>query len=411
MFRYFTAGVVLAVLFTTAPAWAQIDVGSDGSDGVFNPTTSDTIDLALAALGDWDSPGSGAGVYDSTMWAVVFKYSSVDIPAGVDIHFRNHPSGAPVVWLVDGDATIAGGVYLDGEDGTGGSGIPAEPGPGGFHGGRAYFSSSSPGGGGGGPGGGPYPSGAGSYGTVEDANAGSTYGNASLLPLIGGSGGAADNVANQAGGAGGGAMLIAANDTIRVTGTISARGGTGNSTVYVNAGSGSGGGIRLIADGVVSTGVLDATGPSGTYGKGQGGAGRIRVEGNALSVNPTTPNFTMHVPLGAGDPEIWPASDAPTIQILTIDGVSVPGDPEEELLSPPGDVNLSAQGPVSVTLSAANVSTSSTVGLRVVPVSGDDFFVTATLTGGDNLISTWAATIDSLPPSGFASIQARVQLP
>src|SRR5690606_28163113 len=72
-------------------------------------------------------------------WAVVFRYSTVTIPAGVTVTFKNHPSYAPVIWLVDDDISILGTLSIDGAIGHGKSPAPvslAEPGPGGFRGGR-----------------------------------------------------------------------------------------------------------------------------------------------------------------------------------------------------------------------------------------------------------------------------------
>src|SRR5262245_10648902 len=77
--------------------------GADGSDGVFSPTTNTNVDLSQSATGNWNdnnTSNAGKGVYDHTKWAVVFKYSSVRIPANVTVSFNNHPSKAPVVWLV-----------------------------------------------------------------------------------------------------------------------------------------------------------------------------------------------------------------------------------------------------------------------------------------------------------------------
>jgi hypothetical protein len=390
---------------------AQIDVGSDGSDGAYNPLSNETIDLSLAATGDWADPGTGDGVYDADEWAVVFKFSSVEIPAGVEVTFINHQSGAPVVWLVDGSVTIEGSVVLDGENGTSTAYTPSEGGPGGFKGGRAYASANSPGGAGLGPGGGSYPDGAGSYATAGGGGvpAGPTYGNAGILPLIGGSGGSATtNAVGYGGGAGGGAILIAANDTIRVTGTISAQGGIGNTYIMTDAGCGSGGGIRLISDVVISTGTIRAAGGNGDR---FGGAGRIRVEANTITVNPTNPNFTALTPLGVDDPVLWAPTDAPTLVVTTINGEPVPADPTGEFTTPPGDVNLAATGPVEVVVNAANVPITSSVLVRLIPKSGEDLNVTALFTSGDETASTWTATLDSLPESGFAAVQARAELP
>ncbi len=131
------------------PALAQLTIPSDGSDGVFAPTADTIVDLSQAVTGHWDdnnTANAGKGIYDPDKWAIVFKYSSINIPGvrdtnsnvvGVAITFRNHPSRAPVVWLVRGDVTIDGLLNLNGESKFRGPDAlqPGEPGPGGFRGG------------------------------------------------------------------------------------------------------------------------------------------------------------------------------------------------------------------------------------------------------------------------------------
>lgn len=134
--------MVMFVGFTAAPVLAfdsAFDSGSDGSDEAFSPLASIEIDLSLATTAslDTDSPVAGRGVYDAEKWAVVFKYTTIDIPAGVTVTFANHPSGAPVIWLASGDVTIDGIVLLRGPDGV--DSFPLVFGdfaPGGFAGGR-----------------------------------------------------------------------------------------------------------------------------------------------------------------------------------------------------------------------------------------------------------------------------------
>jgi hypothetical protein len=53
-------------------------------------------------------------VYDADKWAVVFKYTSVNILGGKKLTFKNHATRAPVVWLVSGNVTISGTVDLSG---------------------------------------------------------------------------------------------------------------------------------------------------------------------------------------------------------------------------------------------------------------------------------------------------------
>ena len=233
------AGVLcLAAIGLVVPARADIVVpGADGSDGAFNPTDPNTvIDLSLAPTGTWNGTNQspGHGVYDPDKWAVVFRYSSVNIPSNVTVTFVNHPSRAPVVWLVSGNVTIIGVISLNGQNGhpNGVGYYRSEPGPGGFRGGRGWIVGGGDGASsaGFGPGGTSFfsfsgctlwPSGA-SYGTLGgQGNNGTpaplpTYGLPWLLPLLGGSGGGGAGFfscpqygSSSGGGAGGGAMMVA----------------------------------------------------------------------------------------------------------------------------------------------------------------------------------------------------------
>ena len=134
-----------SLLLLLAPALVSgMDVGSDGTDGILSITGTGTtnIDLSLATTAIWTTPGTGSGVYDSTKWAVVFKYDSVYVATGKTVTFTNHPSGAPVVWLVLRGARIDGTVRLDGQ-GYRTNGAFAVGGPGGFRGGRSWLSAQS----------------------------------------------------------------------------------------------------------------------------------------------------------------------------------------------------------------------------------------------------------------------------
>lgn len=262
---------VLAVLCAVVPCGIAMGEGfisgSDGTDGDLIVAGNFVIDLGAAEFGPWDTtPGLGNGVYDPDLWAVVFKYSTIDVTSGT-VTFINHPSGAPVVWLAQGSVFIGGTVNLDGTDGVGG-GSPFQyqnPGPGGFAGGTAatgnFALSSGFGPGGGGPCG---SDGSGSHATAGSGSAGHLYGTIDVQPLIGGSGGAGRgagaNIARGAGG--GGAILIASSDAIEIAGSITARGGTG-ALVFGGDNDGwsaSGGAIRLIANEILGSGSLTATG-------------------------------------------------------------------------------------------------------------------------------------------------------
>jgi hypothetical protein len=265
--------LALALALGSPTLKAALNIPSDGSDGALVVTTNTVIDLARAVTGNWDAnntANAGKGVYDPAKWAVVFKYSNVRIQAGATVTFKNHPSRAPVVWLVTGDVTIAGKLVLDGQNGQVAPAL-AEPGPGGFRGGNGYISSTYQNAPGFGPGGGKTdynannatgsPSGGGSYGSMG-INGSNTYGNATLIPLLGGSGGGGHNNGygnNHTGGGGGGAILIASGSTFSVTGTISSNGGGGGG---IAGAGGSGGGIRLVCDTLAGTGIVQALGGS-----------------------------------------------------------------------------------------------------------------------------------------------------
>lgn len=376
---------------------------SDGSDGVFNPTSNVTIDLSEAAVGPWDSTphAVGKGVYDPDQWAVVFHYQSVNVPSGVTVSFLNNHANAPVVWLVQGDVTVAGIVDVSAEDWFVASPLRGgNPGPGGFRGGIGYLGLNHPSGSGFGPGGGMgYPNaGGGSYATPGRYSSGPTYGNAEIQPLIGGSGGSGSNGSSWSGAGGGGAILVASNGTIAVSGNIDASGGRSN------AGDGSGGAIRLVADTITGNGRLTAQG--GNYGW-YGGDGRIRLESATISgsliVSPPSPSYSSTV--GAF---LSPAT-TPRVRIVSIAGVPAPLDPRAEIEFPNPDVSIAEESAVPVVIETRNVPTDWSVVARVARKFGAQFSVTAAHQSGDQSLATWTALISF--PNEFSSIQVKATAP
>ena len=436
MYRFVT---VITVLLLATPAWADIDVCTDpgycGTDGVFNPLVSEEVDLSIAASlcdcdGDeqvddecrWDcpSPIEGQGVYDPEKWAVVFKYESVNIPVSRTVTFKNHPSGAPVVWLVEGDVIIDGSVVLNGVGGhswTQGR-TYAEPGPGGFRGGRSS-DTDGPGSGGFGPGGassgdGGSPGSGGSYaesgeqGTGGAGLPGPPYGNARVLPLIGGSGGSgSNNNSGGGGGAGGGAILIATNTSLILNGNLWANGGSrGTGAAGFVGGTGSGGGIRLIADSVEGSGELRAT-----SGCCFGAVGRIRVESNMIALTDLgIPLFDYDLP---SDPvALWPDATIPVITNVSLAGESISPDPKRGLNFPDQEVVMSSSEQIILIIDALNVPIAegeAEMIVRVILKSGLDFTVEAVFQSGDSDSSTWQA--DLVMPGDISAIQVRVELP
>lgn len=388
---------------------ASFDSGSDGSDGAFNPASSVEVDLGLAIPGDAITmPGAGNGVYDAARWVVCFKYTTITVPAGVTITFKNHTSGAPVVWLATGDIHISGSVRLDGAGGTFSSQPPsfAQPGPGGFEGGVRGTGASNTAGTGFGPGGSTRGI-TSSCGGAGHANVGSigsggepgglTYSSPQIASLIGGSGGGGNSTfVWGGGGAGGGAILIATstNITLDTGALVSAIGGSGSG----RGGGGSGGSIRLIAPEVLGGGQLRAGGV--TSGGGTGSAGRIRVDADTISLTdngspPWTTEFsTFPVFLSSG----------PTLRVTSVAGITTTTDPSAGILTP--DVAIADEGPVTVFIDATNIPAGTLVQVRVVPSIGAPTTATSTpLADSGGGILTASATL-AFPP-GRSEIQLR----
>lgn len=402
------AGLLLAALLCLQSVFVRADIAipSDGSDGVFAPTNSVEIDLGLAATAAWNTPSpvAGNGVYDGEQWAVVFKYASVNIPAGVKVTFKNHPAKAPVVWLVNGPVVIAGEVNLDGEPGGFRPSTRMEPargGPGGFRGGIGAFGPAISQGDGLGPGrltttdrgtSGAYSQG---VGDVNLQGRGYIYGNSSIVPLIGGSGGSGSQssdptLGSVSGGAGAGAILIASRSSIEVRGSVSAK------TAYVGgSASGAGGAIRLIADEVSGSGTLT------TYGGLTGSPGRIRIEANHFVSTLNLIPETFVVP-PANPPRIWPETSFPKTRVVSVNATAVPSDPRSDL-GPTADLTLKTTGSREVVVETRNMATTSSVKVMLIPLRGKPVVVEAVHQSGDAALSTWTAQVDI--PKGFAAMQ------
>lgn len=81
--------LLLTFLFSASPVLAQVNSGSDGSDGAFNPATNTVINMA-------DRPNG------------IYQYTSVNISNGVTVTFIPNANNTPVVWLVQTKCVIKG---------------------------------------------------------------------------------------------------------------------------------------------------------------------------------------------------------------------------------------------------------------------------------------------------------------
>ncbi len=408
--RFAKAFVATFCLFCVSTARGQVVVpGADGSDGAFNPTSSVEIDLAQAPDGAWNgthpSPGLGTGVYDSTQWAVVFRYSSVNIPSGVNVTFRNRdflhlpnkPGNPPVVWLVSGTVSIGGLVNVS-PRGDYDLGLQV-PGPGGFRGGG------SSGVWGLGPGGG-------------DANHcqgyySSGYGNSRNIPLIGGSGGRTCNCSSTAGA---GAILIASTGTMTINGGVYAIGPSLGTCAYCLT-HGSGGAIRLVCNRLEGSGQVLAHGECDGCGGGCGDAGRIRIESNQVAFA-SIGNPVASFGLPGASAQLWPDNvTAPSVKVLTLGGSNIPVDPAARFEFPLADVNIAGSGSQTLVIEAKNIPTGADppgvavwdVKARVAARTGGVQYVNATFVSGNYAFSTWQAQLPLA--NGFSAIQVRASMP
>jgi len=408
----------VSVVFGFVPIARGYDSQSDGSDGAFNPQSDVTIHLGLAANGHWhDTPGIDVngdgmsdGVYDAEKWAVVFKYTTIDIPAGVTVTFTNHPKGAPVVWLASGDVNIAGTVNLSGKNG-GTANDPAgyaDGGPGGFSGGIRSVPGSP------GPSAGMGPGGAqrgndfwgGGFGTAgQGSGGGIAYGTSSLIPLIGGSGGeGGSDFGGGGGGGGGGAILIASSTLITIisSGAIISDGGAGGTGNGGNsrAGNGSGGGIRLVAEIVAGSGSLLARSGNPAL---DNGVGRIRIDGANGLTGVTTP-----MAVNGSFAPLFPEPTSPKLEATVVHNSLVPTDPlghigtDDVLIGRPNS-------PVTIQIKAQNIEPGTVVQVRIVPSNGGAFGVASTPLEGSYELSTATATASF--PIGSSAVYLRAPAP
>lgn len=394
---------VLAGIAGLVGANAQITVPSDGSDGAFNKIGEHVeLDLSQAVTASWNTPAPipGKGVYDPVQWAVVYKFSSFNfVGGGHRLTFKPHPSGAPVVFLVQTTFSCSG-VNIDLYGGNHNGLALALPGPGGFRGGAG--AGSFLGSAGFGPDGADYQvntdlPGGGSYGTAGVTTSGPIYGNARILPLIGGSGGSGRFAHGHGGGGGGGAILIAAQNSITLTGShINAYGGV---TVW-QYGGGAGGAVKLVSD-IVN---VDANSQINANGNSGGGHGRVRIEGNSRTLNGAIVPPPSSVNAGT-TPQIWPDSTTPLLSIVSIDGINSPADPRANLAQP--DIEFSAGGNKNVVVHAYNVPIDGTwsVQVRMTPRNGKESFVTCTYVSGNQASSMWQGTLNF--DEGAAALIAR----
>lgn len=419
--------LLLTLLLTVAAVSvpAQYNSGSTGADGAFDFSV-DRPDCPLArTLCTIQLPPSG-----------IFNVTTMFVPGNKTIFFARNAANTPVMILAQGDVRIEGRINLTGGiDNAGEFALPSiggPGGPGGFDGGAggyrfpgffAGFAGNGPGGGsaGGNPTtpGPPFFCGSGggffTAGTAGSGPGGLSYGNANLVPLIGGSGGGggSSSVTSRSfgGGGGGGAILIASSGAIRGSntgnfGNIDASGGSGST----NSGGGAGGAIRFAANLITGNLLFSAIGRDGFSANcttGVGSEGRIRLEalsyvGFASNLNPNAPNLSFVL-----NPQPALPTGVPSITITSLAGQTVPNPPSN---SPHGVVDVQVArtfpNPVNVTLAASNIPLGTPLRVTIQPNAGVRTTVDSTPLAGTIAASTATASINL--PEGVSLVTATV---
>jgi hypothetical protein len=362
LFQFFPFAIAATI---SATVHAQVNSGSDGSDGAFNVGATVTVDMSMHPDG-------------------IYRFTSVHVPGTAIVSFKANERNTPVIWLVQGDVTIdAGGViYLTADfQGTN---------PGGFPGGIGGDLATA----GDGPGGGEPARQLNQSGALGSYGDGKQYGNQFLVPLLGGSGGGGGSRSGSNGGAGGGAILIAASGTITVNGTIVAGGGQGQSGVngpLIAGGAGSGGAIRLIASRIDGTGSVLAFGSQENLG-----LGRIRMDSFDHHFS-----GTIRGTFSKGyQPIIVPSpSQGTQLSIESIGGISVVSPPSGLVSLPDAIIAAQQANPIAVVVRCSNLPLNTPLTITIKPASGTSTSATTANSIGSAASST-ATAILTLPRGG-----------
>jgi hypothetical protein len=370
---------MFAVLVCAA-AQAQINTGSSGSDGALDYSSLTNLGYSTNIVINMADHPTG-----------IYQYTYVTIPNNVTVTFIPNATNSPLIWLVQSNVVINGTVDVSGQfqNGQYGGSQGGLGGPGGWAGGNGG-SEAAPGQG---PGGGP--------GGQCGSGGQYSYGNAFLIPLLGGSGGGGSTncFGENGGGGGGGAILIAASQTITVNGNLNANGGNAPTGWGggPSAGGGSGGAIRLVASLITGNGWIHGSG-----GGSGGGSGMVRFDTyqNTYSGGIQGVNFTQ----GSQFIIIPSAGQLPQLTIATVGGVPVSTSPTGALTTPDAVLSAQQNNPIPIVVNCANLPLNSLITVTVTPINGSSVSATGYNTTGTLASST--ATVSIVIPRGGGLIYA-----
>lgn len=136
-------------------------------------------------------------------------------------------------------------------------------------------------------------------------------------------------------------------------------------------------------------------------------SGRIRLEANTVSadlnINPPT-IASVPVPL-----VIWPASDAPTVQVISVASQSAPADPKAAMSANGADLAIANLNPITILLQTSNFPTNGTVNVYIKPRNAGQSILQASFVSGNSNAATWQVT--TTLGLNHTVIQARAVVP
>lgn len=136
-------------------------------------------------------------------------------------------------------------------------------------------------------------------------------------------------------------------------------------------------------------------------------SGRIRIDTNSLS--PALQTFPKTIGVPPADPPVrWPAANAPTARVVSVDAVNAPLDPRAPLVAA-ADVAIQNSNQVAILVETTSFPIEGVVQFNVMPKLGNRTTLHAMRLRGDITSATWR--LKTTLPQGFVTLQARATQP
>jgi hypothetical protein len=360
--------LILGLAFTVSAIGQTFSSGSTGADGALDLTAGDrTVQL----------PDSG-----------VLNYTTVTIPVGRTLAFGLNTRNTPVIMLAQGAVSISGTINISASNLFG---YGRTPGPGGFYGGNYSQDGFGPG-----------------AGLAAGPLNGSWVGPLSLVPIIGGSGGAGSN--GWPGGGGGGAIVIASSVSVATlpASQINASGGSSGGT----GGLGGSGAIRVVSNslnilGNLTAAVVRLEAPLNALTYNGSGTSPVRSTINP-TITPVSPPVLNITSIGGYPVPPYSGSSFSTIDVL------LPTQLQDPIPVVVQAINVPPGSPVSIAFSGSNAAASTTANLSGTTASSTaTVYVSGLNRGGLSYLfvsttfsaSLIAGNLNTAGPDGLSKIE------